>query len=152
MDERRQHRQRLLHDALGIRPDQEPAWQAFVASRRPPGGERGPGMRHRDGEGQPGQHEELTMPQRLDKLQARVAERQQHMSQRIDAARRFYASLDPRQQKTFDALSRLERGGRGGFGGHRGGRGGGWEGRGGPGGPDGHMGPSGPPPQQGERG
>lgn len=158
MEERRQHRQQLMHDALGIRPDQEAAWQAFVASRQPPEGERGPGMRHRDGAegGPPGQHEALTTPQRLDRLQARMAERQQHMAQRIDAIRRFYAALDPRQQKSFDALSHMERGGTGGFGhrhhGDMGGMGGhgGWGEHRGPGGPGRDGGPPGPPP--GERG
>jgi hypothetical protein len=158
MEERRQHRQQLLHDALQIRPDQEAAWQAFIASRKPPEGDRGPGMRHHpDGAGQ-GQQPELTTPQRLDKLQARMAERQQRVAQRIDAVRRFYAALDPRQQKSFDALSRMDRGGMGGFGHHHGHGGG-------PGGPGGHMGgwghgghdgaqggPPGAPPPNGERG
>lgn len=152
MEERRQHRQQLMHDALGIRPDQEAAWQAFVAARKRPEGERGPGMRHRDGAG-PGQQEDLTTPQRLDRLQARMAERQQHIAQRIDAVRRFYAALDPRQQKSFDALSHMERGGMGGFGHHHhGGMGGhgGWGEHRGPGGPGPDGGPPGPP--EGERG
>lgn len=153
MEERRAHRQQLLHDALGIRPDQEAAWQAFIASRKPPEGERGPGM-HRPGGPEQGQQPELTIPERLDKLQARMAERQQRITQRIDATRRLYAALDPRQQKTFDALSQMRRG-MGGFGhrhggmggwGHRGhmGPGGGWGGRG-----DGGA-PPGPPPAPGQ--
>jgi hypothetical protein len=153
MEERRQHRQQLLHDALGIRPDQEAAWQAFVASRKPPEGERGPGM-HRPGGPDQGQQPELTTPQRLDKLQARMAERQQRVGQRIDAIRRFYAALDPRQQKAFDALSHMERGGMGGFGRHHG-HGAGWGGHGGPGdhmGRGEHGGPPGGPPPDGERG
>ncbi len=151
MEERRQHRQQLLHDALAIRSDQEAAWQAFVVARKPPEGERGPGMRRPGGPDQ-GQQPELTTPQRLDKLQARMAERQQHMAQRIDATRRFYAALDPRQQKAFDALSHLDHGGMGGFGHHHDGHGG-WGGGGGWGGHGGRMGPpDGSPPPQGERG
>ena len=154
MEARRQHRQQLLHDALGIRPDQEAAWQAFIASRKPPEGERGAGMHPRGGPDQ-GQQVELTTPQRLDRLQARMAERQQRIAQRIDAVRRFYAALDPRQQKSFDALSHMERGGMGGFGhrhggmggwGHHGHEGGGW------GGPGRHMGPPGGPPPAGQAG
>lgn len=153
MEERRQRRQQLLYDALGIRPDQEAAWQAFIAARKPPEGERGPGM-HRPGAEDRGQQPELTTPQRLDKLQARMAERQQRITQRIDAIRRFYAALDPRQQKTFDALSHMRRGGMGGFG-HRHGGMGGWghHGHMGPGGGgwgDGRNGPPGPPPAPGQ--
>ena len=146
MEERRQHRQQLMHDALGIRADQEGAWQAFIASRRPPDGERGPGM-HRPGGQDQGQQAELTTPQRLDRMQQRLSERQARFTQRIDATRRFYGALDPRQQKTFDALSRMDHGGMGGWG-HRGHMGG-WDHRG----HDGHMGPpGGPPPVNGERG
>ena len=152
MEELRQHRQQLLHDALAVRPDQEAAWQAFVAARRPPEGERGPGMRRPGGPDQ-AQQPELTTPQRLDKLQARMAERQQRMTQRIDATRRFYAALDPRQQKAFDALSHMDRGGMGGFGHRHGGHDGGWGAGGGWGGRGGHMGPpDGSPPTQSERG
>ncbi len=114
---RRAQRQQVMHDALGLRADQEGAWQAFIASEHRPGGERG--MRHRDGD--EGQRAELSTPERLDRMQQRMAERQARFAQRADGIKRFYASLDPRQQKTFDALL-AERGGMGGFGrhGHRG--------------------------------
>jgi len=130
-EERRQHRQQILHDALGIRPDQEAAWQAFTTSAHRPGGDRGPGMRH--GEGQ-GERAELTTPERLDRMAQRMSERQARFAQRAGAIKAFYAALDPRQQKTFDALlmSRMGHGGR----------------MGGPG----MMGPPGPPPPDGERG
>ena len=141
-EERRQHRQQVLHDALGLRADQEGAWQAFIASERRPDGERGRGMRRGEG----GDRAELTTPQRLDRMQQRMAERQQRFAQRADSIKRFYAALDGRQQKTFDALVMARGGGMGGFG-HGGGRGG-W-GRGDHKGPPG--GPGGPPPA-GERG
>ena len=134
-DERRQHRQQVLHDALGLRADQEGAWQAFVASSKRPEGERGPGMRRHD----EGDRAELTTPQRIDRMQQRMAERQQHFAQRGDAIKRFYAALDGRQQKTFDALIMAGGGGMGGFG-----HGGGHRGPMGPGGPGG--------PPDGERG
>ena len=114
---RRAQRQQVMHDALGLRADQEGAWQAFIASERRPGGERG--MRHR--EGGEGQRAELSTPERLDRMQQRMAERQARFAQRAESIKRFYASLDPRQQKTFDALL-AEGGGMGGFG-HRGHRG-----------------------------
>ena len=138
-EERRQQRQQVLHDALGLRPDQDGAWEAFLATEHRPDGERGPGMRHREGED--GQRGELSTPQRLDRMAQRMSERQARFAQRADAIKRFYATLDPRQQKTFDALAMEEHGhGMGGFGGH----GHGHMGPGGPGGP--------PPGSDGERG
>jgi len=114
-DERRQHRQQVLHDALGLRADQEGAWQAFIASSGRPEGQRGPGMRREDGD-----KAELTTPQRLDRMQERMAERQARFAQRAEAIKRFYAALDARQQKTFDALIMNERDMMGGMGGMRG--------------------------------
>ncbi|HEY5409288.1 MAG TPA: Spy/CpxP family protein refolding chaperone, partial [Caulobacteraceae bacterium] len=125
MEERRGRRQQVLHDALGIRADQEGAWQAFAASSHRPDGDRGPGMRHRGGEGD-GQQAELTTPQRLDRMAQRMSERQARFAQRAEATKRFYAALDGRQQKTFDALVMARGGGHGmdGGWGHRGGMGG----------------------------
>ncbi len=141
MEERRARHQQMLHDALGLRPDQEGAWQAFIAASGRPDGDRGPGMRHHDGDGQ---RAELTTPERLDRMAKRMAERQARFAQRADAVKRLYAALDARQQKTFDALA-MSRMGHGGMGrGHMGG----WGGHGG----DGHMAPPGGPPPDGERG
>ena len=134
-EESREQRQQVLHDALGLRADQEGAWQTFVASSHRRDGERGPGLRRRDG-GE-GQRAEISTPERLDRMAQRMAERQARFAQRAEAIKRLYAALDPRQQKTFDALLAEGRGGMG-FG-HRG-----------------HMGPGdpgGPPPgADGERG
>ncbi len=138
---RREQRQKVLHDALGLRADQEGAWQAFIASSHRRDGERGPGMRHRDGD--EGQRVEISTPERLDRMAQRMAERQARFAQRADAIKRFYAALDPRQQKTFDALLEEGRGGMGGFGHHH------HMGQGGPGGPGGPERERGP---DGERG
>jgi hypothetical protein len=54
----------------------------------------------------------LTTPQRLDRMQARMAERQARVAQHADAVKRFYAQLSPSQQRAFDALHQ----GRGGHG------------------------------------
>lgn len=116
MEERRAAHERMLHDAIGIRPDQEAAWQAFIGSMKPPEGERhGPKGREQGPPPQP-----LTTPERLDRMAQRMAERQQRFQQHAAAVKAFYAALDPRQQKTFDALV----GGRGMGGGHRFGGGG----------------------------
>jgi hypothetical protein len=128
MQERRQQRLKEFHDAIGLRPDQEGAWQTLTAALTPPAGERRGMERGRGGEGA-----QLTTPQRLDRMAQRMAERQTRFQQRADAIKRFYAVLDARQQKTFDALVGAQLGrGMGGMG-MGGGRGrGGW--RGGPGG------------------
>lgn len=104
---------------LRLKPDQQAAYQAWTASLRPPEGERRGDWKHDDGEGTP-----QTLPQELDRMQARMAERDQRMRAHLEATRRFYAALSPEQQTLFDALMRLR---------HGGGRHGGLHGRRGPG-------------------
>jgi hypothetical protein len=111
---RRAQRAQLLHDALGLRPDQDAAWQAFLADMRPPEGEAGRHERHREPGAAPS-----TTPERLDRMAQRMSERQARFQHHAEAVKRFYASLDARQQKTFDALMAL----RGGEHGRMGGRG-----------------------------
>lgn len=90
---------------LRLRPDQQAAYQAWEASTRPPEGE-GRGWRRDREEGEP-----ATTAQALDHAQARMGEDEAQMQARLDATRRFYASLTPEQQGLFDALMRLRRGG-----------------------------------------
>ncbi len=125
MEERRAEHAKVLHDALSIRPDQEAAFQAFIASMGH--GEH----QHRMGEHrQPG--ETLTTPERLDRMSQRMGERQAAFQRRADATKAFYAVLSPEQRRTFDALGAMH--GHGGMGGHRGGHmGGGHDGQHGPG-------------------
>jgi Spy/CpxP family protein refolding chaperone len=105
-----ERRAQLVHDALNLRPDQEAAWNAYRAaltSARPARGEHA----------RPAHA--LTTPERLDRMQQRMAARQAAFARRAEAARRFYAALDPAQQKAFDAVTQLSgrEGGR-----HHGGR------------------------------
>lgn len=91
-------RARELRAILNLRPDQEAAFQAFLASMKPehPPGERGrPGM---------GEEAQLTTPQRLDRMAARMAEHQAEFQRRAAAIKTFYAALSPEQQRAFDAL------------------------------------------------
>lgn len=116
---RRAERAQVLHDALGLRSDQDGAWQAFLADTRPPEGQAGRHEHRREPGAAP-----LTTPERLDRMAQRMNERQARFQHHADAVKRFYAALDARQQKTFDALMAM-RGGRGGmggrgFGGHHG--------------------------------
>lgn len=119
-----------LRAVLQLRPDQEPALNAFIAAMKPDPAQ----MAQRRGERS--EMANLTTPQRLDRMQARMAERQQQFARRADATKRFYAQLSPAQQKAFDAL-RPEHGGHGaGFDGGPGGHGHGGHGPGkGPGAP-----------------
>lgn len=98
--ERRAEHARVLHDALALRPDQEAAWQAFQAAMAPP--ERG-ARGERGDRGARG--EALTTPQRLDRMLARMNERQAAFQKRAAAIKKFYAVLNPTQQRTFDALA-----------------------------------------------
>jgi protein CpxP len=129
MHQRAEARAKALHDILNITPDQEAAFQTFIASIKPPEG-RGPMDGHHDR----GEMSALTTPERLDKVAARIAERQAAFQRRADAIRHFYAALSPAQQRAFDAMHGLMGGHHGHGGGH------GWGG-------EGHMGQ--PPHEQG---
>jgi len=107
---------------LQLTPAQKPALDAFLAAMAPPEGAR-EGFRERRAE-----MRDMTTPQRLDAMAARMDERQAAFARRAEATKRFYAQLTPAQQKAFDAVGPMrggmgERGGRG-FG-HHGGMGGG---------------------------
>jgi Spy/CpxP family protein refolding chaperone len=112
-------REQILRQRLALRTDQEPALKAFLDSTRPPGGPGGPRGR--------AQARQMTTPERLD---LQLAE----MRQRVDATKRFYATLSPEQRQAFDAmpLGPDGRGGRGDGGGGRRGPGGGDRGFGAP--------------------
>ena len=113
MAERRAQR---LRDTLQLRPDQEPALRAFVAASAP---QRQRGEMRRDRQ----ELRNLTTPQRLDRMQARMSERQQRFSQHAAVVKRFYAQLSPAQQKAFDAQHQARGKGRGQGMRHGGGRG-----------------------------
>lgn len=115
-----------LRATLQLRPDQEPALRALVEAMKPPAGER---ERRREDRGE---MRNLPTPQKLDRMQARMSERQAAFARRADAIKRFYAQLSPSQQRAFDALHDGP-GGMGGGPGHGHGRG--HEPERGPGGP-----------------
>ena len=103
-----------LRDALQLTANQEPALNAFLQSIAPPADWRDKMREHR------GERATLTTPQRLDRMKARMADRQAQFARRADATMRFYSQLSPSQKKAFDAIRPM--GGRGGKGGgHRGG-------------------------------
>jgi protein CpxP len=95
MQQRRAERQAALKATLNITTEQEPAWNAFVARTAP---QTWSGRRAERTD-----WAKLTTPERLDKIQARQAERAAAMTGRMDATRSFYSALTPDQQKRFDA-------------------------------------------------
>ena len=114
MQAHRAQRLAALKEKLKLTPAQEGAWNSFAASRQPPA--RSPEQARMDR----AEFAKLTTPQRLDRMQARQAERSAMFAKRADATRSFYATLSPEQQKTFDAESMQRFGHRdaGGPGGH----------------------------------
>ena len=99
MEKRHAAHQAELKAALKLAPAQEAGWNAFVARTA-----HEPRMGGKAGE-QREDWSKLTTPERLDKMQARHAERSEQMTKRIDATKSFYATLTPEQQKTFDGQS-----------------------------------------------
>ena len=92
-----EHAQRL-RATLQLTSAQEPALQAFIAASAQHRGDR---MERRP---QRQEMQKLTTPQRLDRMAATMAERQQRCAQHAAAVRQFYAQLTPAQQKAFDAM------------------------------------------------
>ncbi len=104
-----------LHDILNIHPNQEAAFQAFIASMKPP--EQGDHAHddhehgdHHDMDRGPGEMAGLTTPQRLDRMAAKMAEHQAAFQRHASAVKTFYAALSPEQQKAFDALGAMRHG------------------------------------------
>lgn len=96
MQERMAAHQERLKASLQLTPQQEPAWNAFVARTQPQPRPAQPAM---DREA----WAKLSTPERLDRMEALKAERDRNMAQRHEAIRSFYAQLNPAQQKAFDA-------------------------------------------------
>ena len=106
MQKRMAERQAKLKAALKLTPDQEAAWSAFVVRTAPE-----PRMNGQD-RAQREDWSKLTTPERLDKMQARHAERGEQMAKRFEATKSFYAALTPEQQKTFDTQGMRAMGGK----------------------------------------
>lgn len=96
MQKRMAERQAAFKAELKLTPEQEPAWNAFIARTQPQAG----AMPH---QGTREDWSKLTTPQRLDKMQALKAERDAAMAKRVDAIKSFYAVLNADQQKVFDS-------------------------------------------------
>jgi Spy/CpxP family protein refolding chaperone len=95
-----------LRTVLQLRPDQEPAFQALIASLRPESGVR-PKIRS-----ERLAMRNVTTPEKLDLLKTQATERMAQFDRRAAAIKQFYAQLTPAQQKALDVLpdGRRERG------------------------------------------
>eukprot|EP00611_Tribonema_gayanum_P016469 TRINITY_DN2868_c1_g1_i2.p1 TRINITY_DN2868_c1_g1~~TRINITY_DN2868_c1_g1_i2.p1 ORF type:complete len:137 (-),score=28.96 TRINITY_DN2868_c1_g1_i2:432-842(-) len=95
MQKKMVERQAAFKAELKLTPEQEPAWNAFVARTQP----QAAPVRQSPRE----DWSKLTTPQRLDRMQALKAERDAVMAKRVEAIKSFYATLSADQQKVFDA-------------------------------------------------
>ncbi len=114
-----------LHNVLGIRPDQEAAFQAYALPPHPAmaGGPGGQGWRKPGGRWPAtGAEAPMTAPERADAMLERfdnhIARMRERLAQRAAAVKTLYAALTPDQRRVFDALPQLR--------GHGGGEEGGW--------------------------
>lgn len=95
------HEKRLaaLKVKLKLTPAQEPAWQQFAQAHQPPAKPSVAPLSRED-------LAKLTTPERIDKMQQQAEARHstmlEHMKQRAEATKQFYAQLTPEQQKVFD--------------------------------------------------
>ncbi len=94
MQKKMAERQAAFKAELKLTPEQEPAWNAFIARTQP----QAAPVRQAPRE----DWSKLTTPQRLDRMQALKAERDAVMARRVDAIKSFYATLNADQQKVFD--------------------------------------------------
>ncbi|MEJ8857176.1 Spy/CpxP family protein refolding chaperone [Variovorax robiniae] len=108
MQARRAQHLAALKAKLNLSAAQEGAWSTYTAATAPPA--RPPQRPDR------AEFQKLTTPERIDRMQARQAERQAMFAKRADATKTFYAALSPEQQKTFDteSLAMMRHGPRGG--------------------------------------
>lgn len=93
-------RAEALKAQLKLTPEQEPAWQTFMAAMKPDARAM-PQRPSRE------EMDKLTTPERIDKM--RALRDQQHkdmqaaMDKRDEATKTFYATLNADQKKVFDA-------------------------------------------------
>lgn len=95
-----------LKGKLKLDAQQETAWKTFADAMQPPAA----------GAGRPDRAAmaKLSTPERVDQMQAFHARMEGEMKKRGDAAKTFYAGLNPEQKKVFDAETARFMSGKGG--------------------------------------
>ena len=98
MQERQQKRMHQRMDQLKVQlkltPAQEGAWTTFTQTMQP-------NMQPKGNQRQ--EMAALPTPERIDRMRTLRSERMAEADRRGEAAKTFYATLTPEQQKTFDA-------------------------------------------------
>lgn len=94
--ERHIARMAVLKSRLKLSPEQEAAWKSFEDGMKP-----APRMPLR-----PGDMATLSTPERMDRMQAQLADRQAELKKRTEVVKSFYATLSADQKKTFDESAR----------------------------------------------
>jgi len=96
--QRAEHRAKRLQELkvfLQLQSNQEADWSTFSAALQSP--------MNRPVPMNPAEMEKLTTPERIDKMMTMKAARDAQINSRMTATKTFYASLNPQQQKVFDA-------------------------------------------------
>ncbi|NEX59697.1 Spy/CpxP family protein refolding chaperone [Noviherbaspirillum galbum] len=94
MRQRMEQRAADLHAKLNLSPGQEAAWNTWISRMRPAAPAQRPAQADMS---------QLTAPERMERMLARMKEHEGMMSDRLAATKDFYATLTPEQKKTFDA-------------------------------------------------
>lgn len=90
-----------LHGKLKLNASQENAWRSYADKMKPADM---PARPDRD------ELDKLPTPERMEKMQALMKDREQHMTTRVAATKEFYAVLTPEQRKIFDEQFRFGQG------------------------------------------
>lgn len=85
-----------LHDYLHLTPQQEVGWQAYRTQADMPNHTQ---ERRRSAAGL---FPKVSAPQRMDLMEAEMKQEMADLHQQAEALKRFYATLNPEQQKVFD--------------------------------------------------
>jgi len=102
--ERAQQRMDDLHGKLKLDASQEKGWSDFRASIK--------ANMKKPGEYAKTDFASMTAPQRMERMQELMKEREARMAKHLEAVKTFYATLTPEQQRIFDAETLPGRGGR----------------------------------------
>src|ERR1039457_5755119 len=88
-----QKHEQKLHDKLGLTASQESVCKDFIAKIKP--------EEHKAKQDW-SELSKLSTPERLDRMLAKMKDRQQQMESRVKAIKDFYGQLTSEQKKTFD--------------------------------------------------
>jgi periplasmic protein CpxP/Spy len=93
MKERMEKHAAELHDKLKLNATQEGAWKTYIGKIMPAKMPQRPDR---------AEMARLTAPERMEKMQGLMKDREKQMEERVAATKEFYAVLTPEQRKTFD--------------------------------------------------